>query len=403
MRSVILTLSLMALCGLAWATTAAQTPPNTTPVESAPRACPVAKSGKPRIPVTTVNATMRVTLAQTQDPPPVPPVRPAPQVHPKPKPNKAKVKIIVPPPVEDEGPEADEDPEVDEPVQSEQTVPTTSTVIVSFCGGTSTVTIRGWDRNEVHARVDGGESVDLKSFSIGDERAPASKIEVLIGSVGARRRERGGMCHSTGDLSLDVPRGAVVDLRTNQGDVDAENIARFRAQSMSGSITLRNITRSVDANAFNGDITVEKTKGPVALSSISGTIDVRDAEQSDPGDALDIKSISGDVSVSNAKFGRVGASTVSGDVNWTGALSNGGQYKFSNTNGDITLVMPATSSFRVNAQTATGGAVSTDFLLRSQGDTSFEKIAQNVRGVYGTGSAQLELTTFNGTIRLRKK
>lgn len=405
MRSFILTIFLVALCSLSLSAALAQNPPPPPATVSAPEVCPEVKSVQTKTnatKVTGVTVTTRGSQTQVQNPPPAPPVRPAPQVKPTPKPTQPKIKLKVGDHDEDEDSDSEEDAEQEPVGPPEQTAPASSDVVVSLCGGTSNVLVRGWDRNEVHASVDGGESVELIRFG-GDERTPAAKIEVLISSGDPRHGRRAGTCHSTGDIRLEVPRGAVLDIRTNQGDVDAADVARVRIQSMKGSVMLRNITRSIDATSFNGDVSVEKSKGSINLSSISGDVDVRDVEQSDGGDALSAKSVNQDVSLADCKFGRVDASSVTGDVVWTGGLASGGRYQFATTNGDIMLVMPANSSFRVSAQAAMRGSISTDFTLRSQGETSFDKIAQAVTGVYGTGSAQLEVTTFNGSIRLRKK
>jgi DUF4097 and DUF4098 domain-containing protein YvlB len=404
MRSFILTIFFVALGGLSWSSATAQNPPPPAPVDAAPEACSEAASGKTKAKPVKASVTVSVAPARTQNPPQTPPSTVRPQVNPVP-PVKPKIKIKVHNPDEDEDRDADEDedPEQEEPVQTQQTVATTSTVIVSFCGGSSSVIVRGWDRNEVHASIDSGESVDLKSFSTGDAHSPASKIEVVINAGNVHRNPRNVMCQSIGDLRLDVPRGAALDLQTNEGDIDVADIARFRAQSNNGDITLRNITKSVDAKSFNGDVTVAKTQGSLNLKTTSGDIIVRDAASGDSGDGLDANSTSGEISLSNCTFGRVEAKSFTGELNWNGALANGGYYKFSTTNSEIMVVLPANSSFRVKAQSASQGAISTDFALRSQGETSFEKIFQSVQGVYGTGSAQLDLTTFNGTIRLRKK
>jgi DUF4097 and DUF4098 domain-containing protein YvlB len=343
------------------------------------------------------------SMAQQTPPPvrPVSPVHPAPVVRPAPKPPKVKVKDCAGDP--DGDPDADEDNDQEEQGQTEQTVASAPTVVVSICGGASRITVRGWDRNEVHARVESGETIELNSHSTGTTNAPASQVEVTIFSGDVRHRRRGGTCHSNGDVQLDVPRSAVLDIRTMQGDIDVEYIAHLHAESMAGNFTIRNITKSIDATSGSGDVTVERARGSLNVSSMSGTVDVRDAESGEAGDRLEAISTSGDVTLTNCNYGQVRANSTSGNVFWTGPLSSGGRYEFSTTSSDIFLVMPGNSSFRVVARAAFGGDISTDFALRSERETSLAELSRQVRGVYGSGSAQLEIMTFSGSIRLRKK
>lgn len=318
----------------------------------------------------------------------------------KPEPPAVPATPARPAPYPKPAPEPDEDQEPTMAGKSEETLVSMPTVIVSFCGGTSDVTVRGWDRNEVRARVETGETVKLKAYTE-SKTAPASRIEVSIPSV--LNHYGPGMCRSTADLQLDVPRGAIVELRTNEGDVDVENIARLRAESLNGSFSLRNITKGIDATSFNGDVTIERSRGSLNLRSISGTVEVRDSASGESGDGLVASSVSGEIALSNCGFAQVRANSVTGDLMWNGPLSTWGKYDLATTNGDITMVLPADSSFRVSARVAAQGRVDTQFALKSEGDTSFRKLAEEVTGTYGSGNSKLDLTTFNGTIRLRKK
>jgi DUF4097 and DUF4098 domain-containing protein YvlB len=284
---------------------------------------------------------------------------------------------------------------------TERTFTSTPNVVVSFCGGSSNVTIRGWDRNEVHVRTEAGGKLIVTGDKDTTKPGPFSQLKISIASD--PRHGRSEDCQSNGDMQIDVPRSAVLDITTNEGDIDAENIAKLHAESMSGDFSLRGITRAIDVTTYSGDIIVEKARGPVSLSSFSGDVELRDAAPADPGDWLVASSISGCVAISDSSFGQVKLKNISGDLTWTGALASGGNYTLATTNGDIMLILPASSSFKVLAQVANQGAVTTDFLLKADGETSFKKISQNVTGTYGGGSARLNLSTFNGSIRLRKK
>ena len=183
MRPFILTIFLAALCSLSLNAARAQNSPPPPAAVAAPEECPEVKSVQTKAQVTKAATTMTVTRAQVQvqNPPPAPPARPTPQVNPVPKPGKPKVKVGEHD--QDEDSDADEDADQEPAGPTEQTAPATSSVVVSFCGGSSNVIVRGWDRNEVHASVEGGESVELTTFGAGDQHAPASKsssVSVMV-------------------------------------------------------------------------------------------------------------------------------------------------------------------------------------------------------------------------------
>jgi hypothetical protein len=104
---------------------------------------------------------------------------------------------------------------------------------------------------------------------------------------------------------------------------------------------------------------------------------------------------------------RVEASTITGEVSFAGSLAQGGFYAFNTTTGDITLIMPDTVSFQVTAKVSQGGEVITEFPLKYTGGIStFDAMSSGkLAGSFGTGPspATLNLVSFSGTLRLRKK
>src|SRR5215210_638201 len=59
----------------------------------------------------------------------------------------------------------------------EQTVAVEPNVIVSLCIASGSITVKGWDRNEIQARSGDAERIELRRASA---TGPASRIEVLV-------------------------------------------------------------------------------------------------------------------------------------------------------------------------------------------------------------------------------
>ena len=124
----------------------------------------------------------------------------------------------------------------------------------------------------------------------------------------------------------------------------------------------------------------------------------------DGSDFLRVKTVSGDIVLDQIGPARVEANTISGEMRLTGRLARGGIYDFSTTTGDVTMLMPPDSSFKVNARVSEHGEIVTEFPLQYRGPGSPSTTLQTGRllGTYGSGDATINLISFSGSLRLRK-
>ena len=88
------------------------------------------------------------------------------------------------------------------------------------------------------------------------------------------------------------------------------------------------------------------------------------------GDDFDAGTVSGDVMLEAIGHVQVHAKSVSGSVNMNGPLAHGGRYDFKTMSGDVTLSLPADSSFKINAKVAHGGDIISDFAITPTADTT---------------------------------
>ncbi len=307
---------------------------------------------------------------------------------------------------------------------TEQTVAADPAVTILLCVESGGITVRGWERKEVHARNRSGGQIELRRADATNESAPATRVEVLL-SESPELRPRPGECGRSGDIELDVPRGSTVQLKGRSGDIDVTGVASLRADTFSGSIDVRDIAHYVEVTTANGNIALTHAQGRARLRAISGLIDVRDAGPAAAGDDLWAKTTSGDITLTQVRHTHVEAATSSGSVNLIGALAHGGFYDLKTSNGDVIATLPADSSFFVNAKVYYGGDIVTDFPIRlmpgpnssdgqsaahkpphSQPPGHVELTGGNLTGVYGQnerGDATLNLASFSGSVRLHKK
>jgi hypothetical protein len=285
--------------------------------------------------------------------------------------------------------------------EGEASIATSPNVAVVFCGGSGSVNVRGWDKAEVRASSEKGTKISLAAVRANGESSPVTQVTVKIVDEDSDESFL-GPCFSNSDLDLYVPRGATIDLRTREGDMNVEKIAKAGLRTLNGSFYLREISTSVQANSTSGDISIENSSGQIILNTISGSIDVRNVKPSEAGDPLLVTSISGDVNLDRTSHLRVEGGTVSGDVTLFGALTKGATYSLRTTSGDVTTVLPPNSSFRVTAVVSINGEIISDFPITKTTSTATRTTTRLV-GTYGTADSTLNLTAVNGTIHLRKK
>lgn len=300
----------------------------------------------------------------------------------------------------------DKDKERDESAAqlNRQTTAATQTVAVMLTTAGGKITVRGGDRNEVQAATKETDTkIVLHRTGGTDASAPASRVEVLVSDKSDDEEASDDSSHTDSNITLDVPRGATVFLKTEDGDVDVADVAEAHVETSGGRIDLRRVSKATEAASVEGDVTLEDASGRARLSSISSVVEVKNLRALDANDFLKIKSASGDILLDRIGPARVEATTITGEVKLMGALARGGLYAFTTTSGDVTLELPADSSFKLNARVSERGVIDTEFPLAYKGASSSSAMQGHLTGTYGNGDATLNLSSFSGTIRLRKR
>jgi DUF4097 and DUF4098 domain-containing protein YvlB len=290
----------------------------------------------------------------------------------------------------------------------EAAISTTPNVNVILMSTTGKLTVRGWDRNEVHAQTTEPDSkIKLRKTGGTDAANPTMRLDIVVVPNNAEdpEEEEAETCSEDADVTIDVPRGATIYLKTENGDVDVDGVAEAHIETSDGRIEARRISKSIEVSSVGGDIALEDASGRARLSSINGVIEARDLRLLDGSDFLKIKTVSGDILLDRIGAPHVEAQTISGELRLTGPLARGGSYNFTTTNGDVTLLLPTESSFKLNAKISENGEIITQFPLTYKSQPSSTSVLQGGRlvGTYGSGDANITLVSFSGTLQLRKQ
>lgn len=196
---------------------------------------------------------------------------------------------------------------------------------------------------------------------------------------------------------------------------------RVTAQSVSGNLRATDIAGEISLVTVSGNVHVAKGRRLASAKSISGTVEITDSDSDSrlevnsvsgnivmrqvktPG--LELATVSGNVTLTNVECPRLEAQSLSGDVEFSGAFSKGGRYELNSHSGNVRLVIAGGTGFEVEA-TSWSGNIQSDLPLSGRRQEPAEgrgRRNKTLRGVFGDGSATLEITTFSGQVVIGKR
>ncbi len=240
------------------------------------------------------------------------------------------------------------------------------------------IVVKAWNQNavRVHAEHSSRDYVDVNlepsvlTVKAASRRGPPGVVDYTINAPTWMALNLAGM--ST-DIEVDGTQGTVT-AETVQGEIKCRGGAGYISlKSVEGAVALQDAKGRVEINTVNEGITLTGVSGDISAETVSGDIELEGIESSN-----------------------VDVNTVSGDVVYEGTIKDAGHYRFSTHNGDVTLAIPEKANATVSVATFNGDFDSS-FPVSVTGTTK-----HRFGFTIGTGSARLDLETFNGDIKLRR-
>jgi len=195
------------------------------------------------------------------------------------------------------------------------------------------------------------------------------------------------------EFTITAPRGMSIAVDGIELEVMIDGSAgNIAVHSVEGSIDVTGGSGNVALQTVEGSVEVRNADGHIALHSIEGDVSVSDSRGT-----LEVASVDGDVLLLDVDSENVGVNVVDGDVTFRGAIHDGGRYFMSTHDGDLDITVPSAANARVSIATFSGELVS-DIPIQVEGDISRKRFSFTL----GTGRALVELSSFDGVIRLKQ-
>jgi DUF4097 and DUF4098 domain-containing protein YvlB len=246
---------------------------------------------------------------------------------------------------------------------------------VSVHGGD--IVIRAWNRNSVSVRMADSDAELGLSRSRGGIRISPS------GRHGEPMQA---------DLTISVPAWMPVTLDAIESDITVSGTqAPVSITTVQGDIDVTGGDGIVSLTSVEGSVSLRGSRGRFDLESVNDDVVVIDSR----GD-VKAETVNGDIRLEGIEAADVEGGTVNGDIVYYGTIEQTGRYHFGTHNGDITMSVPENAGAVVSVSTF-GGEFESAFPVRVSGTRG-----RNFSFTLGSGSAKIELESFQGTIRLER-
>jgi DUF4097 and DUF4098 domain-containing protein YvlB len=262
--------------------------------------------------------------------------------------------------------------------------------------------IVGWDQDNINVKGTLGEDVEELVFTT-ENGSALVKVKKPDG------RQRNLKLRS--DITISVPKRLRVDGQTVSGGIEASGIegSRVSLQSVSGGVTVSKCTGEITAHTTSGGISIHDATKSVNAECVSGGIGIYgtptevDAETVSGGvviegvqEEVSAESVSGRVSVTGGRVKRFHAESISGGVDYTGALAPAASLDLNTLSGGIDLKFTEEVSASFDLHSFSGGI---DVDLPGAPTSGKKQLSFKV----GTGDATVSAEAFSGGVKVGRK
>lgn len=278
----------------------------------------------------------------------------------------------------------------------EELRPASRDVAVDVTNTKGSVEVLAWEQAVVEVTGKLGSDSDVLEFSGTEDR-----LTIRVTNPSKRPKEA--------SLVVRVPFGAAVrvecvsakievedvegdlDLRTVSGKVEAlETAGRVRAETVSGSLEVEGRPTSVEAKTVSGKVDILAASSAPLRSAPDDPEKVRTRME-----RIAASTVSGNIDIESIEVELLQCETVSGSIDFIGAIAPNGEAELQTHSGSIELFLPADSPVSLDLNSFSGG-IQSEF----GGNVNEPKFGpgRSLEYVAGTGAARIRAQAFSGGI-----
>jgi DUF4097 and DUF4098 domain-containing protein YvlB len=252
-----------------------------------------------------------------------------------------------------------------------------------------TVTVTGWDRNEVEVTGELAEDAERLEFVV-------KRTHTLI-KVVFPRDKHSHRNDSDSVLNVKVPERSRVDVSTVSADITVEKVLGTQSLgTVSGDVTTTVREEEVEVRTVSGDARVRGDGADaqvVKVNTVSG-----DAIVENVGGEIMAASVSGDVEIAGKTADRLTARSTSGSIVLSVELGDDARVEAETISGDVELLLGNARNAEYVIETFSGD-IDNCFGPKPQKKSQYVP-GSELRFTEGDGDANVRVNTLSGSVEL---
>jgi DUF4097 and DUF4098 domain-containing protein YvlB len=255
----------------------------------------------------------------------------------------------------------------------ERYFPVTGKPLVTLHNASGQVQVKSWEKNEVKIVADYASD----KIQISTEQAE-DRIEAETEVTGDNPTPD----ELVANYVITVPQDTALQVRSDSGSVVVE--------SVHGDMTFDTVGASLQLSDVEGYLVVKSVDGSLVCTRCAGS--------------LDANSIGGSFQLLQPSMDSVRIQTSSGNILFDGNFLRRGIYVLKNSTGTIEVRFAPTDSFDVRANSLYGKVINeAPVMPDTHGKAKPPKFGNGLFGSVNQGNAEVELSSFSGTIKILKR
>jgi len=259
---------------------------------------------------------------------------------------------------------------------------------VEISNTAGSVSVTGWDRNEVAVTGELGKGTEGLEFT---KSGDVIRIKVIVPDHSYHTDET--------DLVVKMPVGGSVAVNAVSADVKIDGVrGAQRLQAVSGDVRTDGAGEDVECRTVSGDVFVNGSgrKGVITITTVSG-----DASVERVAGELNANTVSGNVTLGAGETSRSRLRSTSGDLNMSGQLLPDARIDAETISGDVRLDLTGSANGDFDVSTF-NGEIRNCFGPKPTRTSEYAP-GRELRFHDGTGSSRVRIKTLNGDISVCRK